>query len=593
MSRIKLDLSKVKYLSGDDKTTQLEHADGHTITLVHKALSKDSQEQLAALAKVSKKEPKNESLKQSKEEVAQDMPVAAEAAEVPQMFAEKGMVEDPDEIDKPLPELPEVPINMAPLDVPGLPQSFVDMPNNAAPDYTNIAASGARADKMAPMDAQLPTSAPADGLMVDMSGPSRGLAQAPTAEPTADASAMDLSQSAMPDGTQMQMDAANMQAKAMSDLGKAEAKQREQYAIDMAEAKKTYDQQWQALDQDRQMLMDELKNGDINPEAYWTGDKNGNGSHSKIASAIGIILAGFNPTTAPNAAINLLKYQMDKSMEAQMANLGKKKTLLEANLRQFGNIEQAMNMTRVNMNDAVINQLQIAAANAKTPLAKAAAMDAIGKVSKQSQADAQKVVMGRMVGMLNSNKLAPGVQERMLEQLEATNPEAVKGMRERHIPGVGFANSNEGAKVVRDMKAKQEIVRDSVAKLNGILSKTGKSLSLKDRAQADTIRRNLVGALRTQVVGPGAMSEKELGLMLDIIPDVTALFSFDSSTRTRLKELQSQIDNGYVKAAQANGLKIQSGAPSAGQDKNAQAKAWLQANPNHPQAAAIRKKLGM
>ena len=54
MSNIKLDLKEFKHKSSDDKSTTLQHKDGHTITLAHKGLSKDNQAQLKALAEMGK-----------------------------------------------------------------------------------------------------------------------------------------------------------------------------------------------------------------------------------------------------------------------------------------------------------------------------------------------------------------------------------------------------------------------------------------------------------------------------------------------------------------------------------------------------------
>lgn len=59
MSKIALDLKKFKHVKSDDKSTTLQHADGHILTMANKALSPEFQEQLSALAKSSecKEEP--------------------------------------------------------------------------------------------------------------------------------------------------------------------------------------------------------------------------------------------------------------------------------------------------------------------------------------------------------------------------------------------------------------------------------------------------------------------------------------------------------------------------------------------------------
>src|SRR5262249_18594132 len=130
-------------------------------------------------------------------------------------------------------------------------------------------------------------------------------------------------------------------SKAQAALGEAQAQVLQQRQNDLHDAQVAYQQHFDALDNERQALVHDVQNGYIDPEKYWTGDKNGNGSHSRIATGIGIILAGFNPTNNPNAALEFLKHQMDMNINAQKANLDAKNTLLSHNLRQFGNLKDA------------------------------------------------------------------------------------------------------------------------------------------------------------------------------------------------------------------------------------------------------------
>lgn len=49
MSKVSLDLKQFQHVKSDDKTTTLRHKDGHELTIAHKALSPEYQEQLKAL----------------------------------------------------------------------------------------------------------------------------------------------------------------------------------------------------------------------------------------------------------------------------------------------------------------------------------------------------------------------------------------------------------------------------------------------------------------------------------------------------------------------------------------------------------------
>ena len=129
-------------------------------------------------------------------------------------------------------------------------------------------------------------------------------------------------------------------ATAEGNLGQARAEAIAQNLDAQRQAQVTYKQHLDELEAERQNHMRDIKDGYIDPDQYWKGDANGNGGHSKVMAGIGMILAGFNPTNNPNAAINFLKYQMDRNMEAQKTNLAQKNNMLYANLQQFHNLRR-------------------------------------------------------------------------------------------------------------------------------------------------------------------------------------------------------------------------------------------------------------
>jgi len=53
-----------------------------------------------------------------------------------------------------------------------------------------------------------------------------------------------------------------------------------------------------------------------------------------------------------------LNRQIDRDIDAQKATLGRKESLLSANMRQFGNLHDATQMTKVMQTDIVSNQLK-------------------------------------------------------------------------------------------------------------------------------------------------------------------------------------------------------------------------------------------
>lgn len=225
-------------------------------------------------------------------------------------------------------------------------------------------------------------------------------------------------------------------AGAMKALGDEEARvQAKQHEADV-DAIANYRQTVDSLNMERQAHIKDMQNGYIDPNKYWTGYTAPNGDqvpgHSKVASAIGMILAGFNPTNKPNAAIDLLKYNMDKSLEAQGKNLDSQHNLLRANLQQFGNIKDATDATRVMMSDAMSHQLGMTASQAKGPLAQAAAKQAQSQLAASILPTAMQLQMRQTLQRIsNGGQSAAGTTGAVLNQLDAVNPEASKAYRSR------------------------------------------------------------------------------------------------------------------------------------------------------------------
>lgn len=242
-------------------------------------------------------------------------------------------------------------------------------------------------------------------------------------------------------GMQAEVQGATEMGKAVGDLGKAKAVALEQDVARKQDISQAYQKSFQQLDGERKAHISDIQHGYIDPDQYWKGNANGNGSHSKIAAGIGMILAGFNPTSRPNAAMEFLNHQMDRNIDAQKANLGAKHNLLMANLQQFKNLQDATDMTRVMQADVIKNQLEQAAATAASPMAAAAAKTAVGQIDAKYQPIFMQLQIRHMMqGLGNGGVSVPGSTGQMLSGLDVVAPEQAKTYRERYyqpydVPG--------------------------------------------------------------------------------------------------------------------------------------------------------------
>lgn len=92
-------------------------------------------------------------------------------------------------------------------------------------------------------------------------------------------------------------------------------------------------------------LKNNINNGMIDPNHLFNDQTTG----QKMSTAIGLLLGGLSSgmTGQANPVMQFMNDQINRDIDAQKANIGKNNTLLEANLRQLGNLDQATNMTRL------------------------------------------------------------------------------------------------------------------------------------------------------------------------------------------------------------------------------------------------------
>jgi hypothetical protein len=219
-------------------------------------------------------------------------------------------------------------------------------------------------------------------------------------------------------------------------------------------------------------------------------------------------------------------------------------------------------------------------------LAKAAAEKAIAEFKMKAAPEMNKLALSQAISKMSNTPGNTKALEQMINQMEAIDPARAKSMAEQLVPGVGMATTAEGGKVVREAKVTRDTVKQGVNRLKEIAQSTGKSLSLNDRAEAESIKSALIGRLREPITGPGAMSEGERAILQSMIPSVADSFTFDSVNLKKLDTLQKQVDNSYFNSLKANGL----AAPQQRSQAD-QALQWAKQNPG-PKADAILKRLG-
>lgn len=335
MKPMALNLSKMKKVGGDNKSSTFQHPDGHKIVVAHEKLPALQKKQL------------------------ERMPV--------QMLAEGDAKVSPVPDDQMQPGWTQNPAAFGRLPSDDLPQQVPD------PNYVNPA--GATVDLSGVMQQQNPAQPQPD--QSNNQSPSQGAPQVQSAGPTGGASpdaassAIGLGQKAIRE----QQDVESKQSAANSGIEQSDIDARKQLMDGMT--KNTQD-----FRDNNQKFMNDYANNHIDPKHYMESM----GSGQKVATAIGLFLGGLSTpfTHQGNPAQEFLNQQINRDIESQQSRLGQQKTLLEANQNLYHDNILANNATRMNLNDVYSHQIQQAADKLGTPQAKAKADMAVAQFQLQN-----------------------------------------------------------------------------------------------------------------------------------------------------------------------------------------------------------------
>lgn len=616
----KIDLSQFKHLKSDEHTTTLEHTDGHQLTLAHKKLPKEYQEQFQALAKGGCVEPQ---MMAEGGEAVPAAPVSTPVAPVEEVpYSSLSLTDKFHQFKDEWNKLADLEKN-DPIALEAMQRSQVDPVDQGIQKVKEFFDQRAQAkaehesqvqSKMASIasdaemkikslalqkqQAGLPLNDAETKALLPQIEPPTTLAEpmAQTLTPEAPRAQTDQGmndvEGLMAGGYNKRLAGINQQATAQGKLGEQQAAVLDKQLTSQQEAVSAYKRDFEALNAEREAHVKDIQAGHIDPNKYWTGTynpetKQTEGGHSKIAAGIGMILAGFNPTNQPNAAINFLKYQMDQNLAAQGKNLESKNNLLSANLQQFGNLKDAATMTKIMQNDIMVNELQMAAAKAATPMAKAAAMEAAGRLQMESAPLFQQFAMRRAMMNMAQGQGDPNAVEHMLGYMRVMNPEMAKEMEGRYVPGVGLGTVAVPQEVRKEIVAKNTLT-NAVKDMRTWAAKNSGSLSPTAVIEGKTKAANLQNLYRDAING-GVFKAGEQEFIGGIIDSDPTKFFNNIRVLPKLDEVLKENEANLNTLKKGYGLPA-AAMPTTSNDPNAAAK-WLAANPNDPRAAKIKQAL--
>lgn len=437
---MKINLKRIKKIASDDHTTTLRTHDGHEVVVSHKSLHPATRGALAAMPMIGdgklKAMAQGGAVQQGGPEVARK-----------EMYESGGGVEespDPSDMDpQSAPANKAAPKKFAegtpdgPIKAPLIPDDMIN-PNAGAMSQARAAAApqemtqgqqvavdpGALPYGISPEQALSGDQAPPAATPMQMEGNAQPPAQAPGSPPAQpDPYGFNAHEAAYNQGLESEKKGLQQASSAEAAVGQAQARLLgTQQAIQATQATE-FQTYIKVLNTERESLMADIKNQHIDPNRF----VNNMSTSSKISTALGLIASGMGSAMAhqENLAAKFLTQQIDNDINAQKSELGKKENLLSANFRQFGNMRDAMDMTRVMQSDILGNQLKQAAAQQQSPMAKANLLKALGQLEIQSAPIVSQMAMRKtLLSGASKGQIAPESVIRMVvpehEQAGAT-----------------------------------------------------------------------------------------------------------------------------------------------------------------------------
>lgn len=345
-------------------------------------------------------------------------------------------------------------------------------------------------------------------------------------------------------------------AQAQGNMGAQEAGVEQQYQTEAQKNLANYQKSNDELSKERVGLQNDIATGHINPKQYLENMSTG----KKITSGIGLILGGMGAglTHGPNLAFQYLQNQIDRDIQSQRDDLGKKESLLSHNLQATNNLRAATDMTRLQSNDILSSHLKQLAGTAQSEASKGMLLTVAGNIDGQTAKLQHDLALQKMQNAAFSGNGTPSSMA--LENLPGDKRERIVQMP---AGGIRLALTKDGAKELNTEIGSIKPIFDQLDQL-GKLGSSALIPGSQAAQQAEAIRSQLGPAMQ-EAAGFKRLSDVDLHNNLNMINDPEKFSqqllgnqaktnAYKSYLQNRLvSHMGSQLEGGYTQQPQAQG----------------------------------------
>lgn len=328
--------------------------------------------------------------------------------------------------------------------------------------------------------------------------------------------------------------ASMMDATAKADAALEQQKILDESAKDLQLEQLRFDTRMNALNQEQQKLTADVQSAKIDPTRIYDNMTTGN----RVLAGISILLGGLGQGLTgakSNPAMDVINNAIDRDIDAQKANLGKKQNLLSINLAKMGDLRNALAATKMQMMTVANTQVQAQAMKAGSKSALAAAQ------MFQGQMDLE---MSKLKYQIAS---AQAMEDKLNAPEGVSAKDAVKLPQELQDKMVQLPNGNymaawnkESATEVKKKQGAMYPILSLVKEANEFMDKGGTlPLSVRD-AKADELRERIKIQLKN-LYELGQLTKGDEAIINPLLPNLGDFFN--AKARQTVNSIQKQVND--------------------------------------------------
>lgn len=311
------------------------------------------------------------------------------------------------------------------------------------------------------------------------------------------------------------------QAKAHADAAIEQARLYDEQAKDLELQQIAYRKQTEKLDSEISDLQKNIATQKIDPNRIWSNASTGN----RVTAGISLLLGGLSQGLTgakSNPAMDVINNAIDRDIDAQKAELGKKQNLLSLNLAKYGRLDQAFQATKLQIMAVTQAKINQQAAQMGSKQALGAAQIASGQMDVQmamiknqlASAYAKEQMMNKPEG-LTAKDLMKLDQETRSRMVQMPNGNYIEAFNEKSADEVKKA---QGKFIPIQDLAKQFYVEMERGKVipQGITPSAFQSMR---QQRAEALEQSMTVELKN-LFELGALTKDDMRLITPLVPEI-------------------------------------------------------------------------